>query len=132
MPMRINYLKNAAFTLLEVLLAAIIFIISVGGVFATLNYVRQPVLEKERALTAAIMGKQFLESLRSQISAANLVNGVWQGNFALGTSSFTENDQQGTQYNISYTVSCADGTTTCGNYDTPLAVNLTVNWPDAQ
>lgn len=66
--MRIKILNNTAFSLLEILLASIIFIISVGGIFATLNAVRAPVVAKENALTAAIYGKQVLEALRSQVT----------------------------------------------------------------
>ena len=53
---------------MEIILAAIIFIISVGGVFATLNAVRSPVITKESALVAAVFGKQVLEALRSQVN----------------------------------------------------------------
>ena len=70
--MRITHLRKTAFTLLEVLLASIIFIVSVLGVFSTLSAVRQPVLQKERALTAAVFGQQFLEGLRSQVNANNV------------------------------------------------------------
>jgi len=59
-----------AFSLLEVLLASIIFIITISGVFVTLNYVRQPVLDKESALSAAVFGKQVLEALRSKVDAS--------------------------------------------------------------
>ena len=68
--MRIKNLNNTAFSLLEILLAAIIFVISIGGIFATLNAVRAPVANKESALTAAVFGKQVLEALRSQVNAA--------------------------------------------------------------
>ena len=67
-PMRIKNSKISAFTLLEVLLAAIIFVISIGGLFVTLNAVRAPVAQKEQALAAAIYGQQVLNYLRSQVS----------------------------------------------------------------
>jgi len=62
-------LNNSAFTLLEVLLSAIIFVVSVAGIFASLDSVRTPVANKENELTAAVFGKQVLEGLRSQVSA---------------------------------------------------------------
>src|SRR5208283_5404612 len=70
--MRITHLRKTAFTLLEVLLASIIFIVSVLGVFSTLSAVRQPVMEKERGLTAAVFGQQLLEYLRSQVNASQV------------------------------------------------------------
>ena len=67
--MRINNLNNRAFSLLEVLLASIIFVISITGVFITLTALRKPVADKENALAAAILGKQVLEALRSSVNA---------------------------------------------------------------
>lgn len=67
-------LNNTAFSLLEVLLASIIFIIAIGGIFATLNAVRTPVTAKTNALTAAVFGKQVLEALRSDVSDAATAN----------------------------------------------------------
>jgi type II secretory pathway pseudopilin PulG len=69
--MRIKNLNSGAFSLLEVLLASIIFIITIGGLFATLNAVRAPVSEKENALAAAIYGKQVLDALRSQVNTVS-------------------------------------------------------------
>jgi len=65
---RINDLDNEAFSLLEILLAAIIFLISVAGIFATMNAVRGPVANKENQLAASVFGKQVLEALYSQVS----------------------------------------------------------------
>jgi len=66
--MRINNLNKAAFSLLEILLAAVIFAVSVIGIFATLSAVRTPVLSQENSLIAAVFAKQVLEALRSQVS----------------------------------------------------------------
>ena len=72
--MKKNSLNNSAFSLLEILLASIIFIVSVGGIFVTLNALRKPVADKESALTAAIFGKQVLEALRSNVDARTYYN----------------------------------------------------------
>jgi type II secretory pathway pseudopilin PulG len=63
--------NDMAFSLLEVLLASIIFIISIGGIFVTLNAVRKPVADKETALAAAVFGKQVLEAIRSSVNAGS-------------------------------------------------------------
>jgi prepilin-type N-terminal cleavage/methylation domain-containing protein len=67
----LKYLRNNGFSLLEILLASIIFVISIAGVYATLNAVRTPVANKENALAAAVFGKQVLEALRSSVNASN-------------------------------------------------------------
>jgi len=80
--MRITNLNNTAFSLLEILLASIIFIISITGVFMTLTAVRKPVADKESALVASVFGKQVLEALRSSVNAGTFYgnctdNGHW-------------------------------------------------------
>ena len=50
-------------------MAAIIFVLTIAGLFATLNAVRAPVANKENALAAAVFGKQVLEALRSTVNA---------------------------------------------------------------
>jgi len=66
--LRVRNLNKSAFSLLEVLLASIIFVISVTGIFITLAAVRGPVADKENALTAAVFSKQVLEALRSSVN----------------------------------------------------------------
>ncbi len=148
MAKRLRKLNSSGFSLLEILLASIIFIISVAGVFVTLTAVRKPVIDKENSLTAAVFGRQVLEALRSSVNATNyydpcaanpstdftlcvgphvtpLPSGlIWPLNFSTYNTA------------INYTVSCADGTLTgCvppgGNPDMARRVDLTINWPEA-
>jgi type II secretory pathway pseudopilin PulG len=151
-------LNNSAFTLLEILLATIIFIISIAGVFATLNAVRQPVIDKESALTATIFGKQVLEALRSQVNAATSSNYYSDStctptcsDFSLGLgthqvnttnlpstltwpTALTSSNQACATHNpcLVYTVSCADGSpnSSCGA-DIARKVDLSINWPSS-
>jgi len=118
---------------LEVLLASIIFMISVLGVFATLSAVRQPVLQKERALTAAVFTQQLLEGLRSQVSASNFTANGYNGSLSLGSHGPVSQNQDGVQYNMTYVVSCAANGSTSGPCpaDTAMTVNATVAFPDA-
>ena len=67
-------LNIKGFSLLEILLASIIFIISIAGVFATLNAMRVPVANKESSLQAAVFGKQVLEALRTQVNSSTYYN----------------------------------------------------------
>ena len=74
--MRLENLNNAAFTLIEILLASIIFLISVAGLFATLTAVRAPVINKESALSAAVFGKQVLGALYSNVDASTYYTNI--------------------------------------------------------
>lgn len=96
-PMRIKNSHHSAFTLLEVLLSSVIFIITVVGVFATLNAVRTPVTNKEGGLSAAIFAKQVLEALYSQVSAANYYT-------ACGASPCTNFDLSPGLHNVNHTI----------------------------
>ncbi len=138
--MRMKNLNKTAFSLLEVLLGSVIFIISVGGIFATLNAVRTPVTAKTNALTAAVFGKRVLEALRSDVSEQASINfyQVCSGfcttfDLALGvhhvasgslpsglswptvlvTANNTPCDTNGC---LIYTVSCADGSGGVNSY----------------
>ncbi|MDE2027984.1 MAG: hypothetical protein KGK03_08140 [Candidatus Omnitrophica bacterium] len=139
--MRQKSLDNAAFSLLEILLSAVIFVVSIAGIFATLNAVRMPVYNKENALTATVFGKQALEALRSKVNASSSANYYSDTNcdgttgictdfsLALGTHEVTSlagtglswpaaisgsNSCSGTSPCLYYVVSCADGSGTYG------------------
>jgi len=142
-------LNNTAFSLLEVLLASIIFIISIGGIFATLNAVRTPVSNKENALSAALFGKQVLEALRSQVTQQALANfyacsvnqnpcpdfalSVGQHQISAATLATVGLSWPSTALStangnvVTYTAACADGSSPCGA-DTARRVDLNINW----
>ncbi|MDE2008955.1 MAG: type II secretion system protein [Candidatus Omnitrophica bacterium] len=140
MLMQEKNLNEQAFSLLEVLLAAVIFVVSIAGIFATLNTTRTPANDKENALAAAVFGKQVLENLRSSVSANSAANfyatcspvctglslelGTHEVNNATLTASGLKWPPAISASNscpdigvtpcLSYVVSCGDGTATCG------------------
>ncbi len=144
-------IKNVrdAFTLLEVLLASVIFMISVAGIFATLNAVRAPVANKQSQLSAAVFGKQILERLYSNVNANtwgtpcatnpctdfDLAPGSHQVSVATlataglswPTTALSNANLIGGVPVLQYTVTCSDGT--CSNLNLPRQVNLNINWP---
>jgi len=148
--MRIKSSHHSAFTLLEVLMASLIFVISVLGIFATLNAVRGPVSNKESALTATVFGKQVLEALSSQVTAATYYTNTCApppcttfdlsvGQHLVPTASLPAGVNWPvalTQCNngLNYKVSCADGSAAgaapfCGgNYFIARKVDLNINW----
>jgi prepilin-type N-terminal cleavage/methylation domain-containing protein len=59
------------FTLVEVVVAAIIFAIAAAGMMATVSSLTTPAAESSREVTAAFIGKQILENLRRNVNAEN-------------------------------------------------------------
>ncbi len=57
------------FTLVEAIVGGVIFTIAVTGVFASLAYIKQPVVVSDSRLVGANCGDQFLESLRAKVDA---------------------------------------------------------------
>jgi hypothetical protein len=148
--MRIKKTNNSAFTLLEILLASIIFILSIACVFVTLNAVRKPVLTKEYSLQAAVFGNQVLQALSSTVKYGTAANTYYDtscanpcGNFnlsighhvvAIGSTglSWPTGFAAVNASGVDYTVSCADGTSgaTCtNNHNVAHAVALNINTP---
>jgi len=145
-------LNSRGVTLLEILLASVIFVVSVAGIFATLNAVRTPVVNKENALSAAVFGKQVLDTLRSVVSAGGTsFYGICAGNcttfdLQLGphqvaaatlavygitwpTTDLINANQVAGVTTLSYSVSCADGSVAafCGA-DVARRLDLNINW----
>jgi Tfp pilus assembly protein PilV len=145
-----------AFSLLEILLASVIFVVAVAGIFGTLSYVRKPVTSRESALSAAVFGKQVLEALRSQVSMAASSNYYSCStvtspcpDFALSVGQHqvqpaglpvglrwpsalvAKNNSCNAQGCLIYTVYCADNlssTPPCSSNDVGRKVNLDINW----
>ena len=139
-------LNNTAFSLLEILLSAVIFVISIGGIFATLNAVRTPVASKEYALSAAVFGKQVLEALRNNVNNQSSANFylVCSGScttfdLELGVHSITPlpsglswpsaNLNTANSNTLAYTVSCSNtgSISTCGDF-VARRVDLNIKW----
>ena len=67
--------KNRGFTVVEIIVASLIFSITAIGIFSTLAAIRKPSAESQRRVTAAYFGKQVLDDLRAQIDAINWQEG---------------------------------------------------------
>lgn len=99
------------FSMVEVLIAAVILSISVVGVMATMSAQKGPAVESDEKVLAALAAKQFLEELRSKVDAETYDT----GNLALGLHS---NVSVGA-YTVNYFVS-ADGNA--------RKVDLNISW----
>ena len=59
--------KNAGFSLVEVIIATVIFSIASVGLFSTFSSMREASARSERRLQAAYYAKQLLEDLRAKV-----------------------------------------------------------------
>ncbi|MFA5060236.1 MAG: prepilin-type N-terminal cleavage/methylation domain-containing protein [Candidatus Omnitrophota bacterium] len=65
-----KYKNNKGFSLIEVLVASVIFTIAAVGLFATVSSLRGGSDKAERRLEVTNIGRQLLEELRSKIGQA--------------------------------------------------------------
>ncbi len=116
--------KRTGFTIIEVVIAAAIFTLAITGILSSISLMRQPAVESTQEVTAAFIGKQFLDDLRGQVSAQ-----TWNGTDSLLRVGNTYTNQVtvttgsvSTTYNIVYTVeNDPDGTSA-------RKVTLNVTW----
>jgi prepilin-type N-terminal cleavage/methylation domain-containing protein len=106
-------MNKKGFSIMESLVAAMIFSIGVVGVFAAMSSQKAPSEESDDRIKAALAGKQLLESLRSKVNAADYAANT--GELSLGA----HNVSLGT-WTATYTV------TNAGN--NVRKVDLTITW----
>ena len=109
--------------MVEVIVAAVIFALAAAGIFATITALSKPATESDHSVTAAFLGKQMLEELRTHVDATTWSSAI--GNpLKDGTyNSIATPTIDGIDYDISYTVT--DDPDSDGRY-----VTLTVEWDD--
>jgi prepilin-type N-terminal cleavage/methylation domain-containing protein len=105
--------NNKGFSMMEALVAAMIFAIGVVGVYATMSSQNTPSMESDDRVKAAFAGKKFLESLRGKVDAQTYAT----GDLSIGTHTPVT---VGT-YSFSYVVS-SPGTSGARHVD------LTISW----
>ena len=116
-----NNNEDKGFSLIEVIMAALIFAIATGGLFSTFRVQREYSNKSERKLQAAYCGRQVLEELRSKIDQRN-----WDsGNLQEGTRTYTFASAPCSAFTAAYTVTnvVINSVTTGGR-----KVTLNVNW----
>lgn len=73
----INLTKNLkAISLVEIMIATVVFSIAAVGTFSTLSMLRRSSNVSERSLQAVYFGRQILEELRAKIDQANWGQGA--------------------------------------------------------
>lgn len=110
---KLNY---KAFSLVEVIVASLVFALAVGGFFSALSTLQRPStgLNDEESVKAAEFGKKVLEDLRKEVHA-----GTWNsGNLGIGSYRVTDG-----KYVAVYTVSNVNASAT-----SPRKVDVRVTW----
>ena len=71
--------QQKAFTITEVVVAALIFAIATAGILATATSMRKPATESSEEVTAAFLAKRILDDLRSQLDANSWIQNQTDG-----------------------------------------------------
>ena len=72
-----NKKNRNGFTLAEVMISAVIFTISVAGLFSVLSATRNTSDATERQVQAAHLGRQLLEGLRAKVDQRSWPQATW-------------------------------------------------------
>ena len=115
--------KNAhGFSLVEAMVASVIFSIAVVGVFSSLAAIKNPVKNSDKSLAAAFCGQQVLENLRASVSADTWSQGTSKLKIANGMT-VTPLPSACSGFTVTYDV------TDAGNGARKVQLNVT--YPDA-
>ena len=115
---RIRRGQNNGFTIVEVVVAALIFAITVAGAFGAISALRGPAMSSKEDLTASFIGKQVLEDLRTAVDAETWAT----GDLTNGAHTLANVTVNGVIFSPSYTVSDDPGGTQAKKVD------LTITW----
>jgi len=91
--------------MVEVVVAAVIFALTAVGFYATISALTAPAEQSSRDVTAAFLGKQKLEELRSAVDATTWDSGSMVANpLAPGVHPAQNVVVDGITYSVQYTV----------------------------
>ena len=111
--------KKLGFSLLEVIIAALIFSITAAGLLTAISLTRRPAQNSTAKVQAMFRLKQILDTLSGQVSANTWLDPA--SNLYPGTYSYPDGP-----YNITYTISLADPADVNG----PRRINANIAYPD--
>ena len=114
-------MNKRGYSLVEIIVAAVIFSVSIASVFASVSSFRIPVEDSTRQLRAAQLSKKILEGLRQKVADPMATNPDLS-NGQHGTSGAPSVDAEFPAYQYWYTVSNVAGSNV-------LKVDITVRTP---
>lgn len=117
----VNSKPEKGFTLIEVIVASIIFIMTAAGLLATISAISRPAAISERELTAATIARGVIERLRKDIDAESWSDST--GNLSIGSHTMTPLTVTGKTFARSYAVT-TDASTGGRN------ISVTVTWDE--
>jgi len=94
--------NSKGFSLVEVVVASVVFAISAAGTIAMISSLNKPAHETSDAVTASLVGKQILEEFRKEVDMA-----TWDevdGKLAVGDHTLADIVIDGQTYTPTYTV----------------------------
>ncbi len=105
--MKLKQLNKSGLSLIEIVLAAVLFSFSVAGFYTALQYSQSMQLANKKAVAAARYAQLASETIKSGIASD-----TWDGaNFAMGVThqggTYSDTETYAT-YNVTYTVECED------------------------
>ena len=113
------------FSLVEAIVASLIFATVVVGVFATMSSFKKPSVASDKKLMAAFYGKQILEDLRAHVDQRDWDTGLLASNPALNPhgpfSQFSPTYNMTFNYWYTVTEDYVGG---------PRQVSLNITWPE--
>jgi prepilin-type N-terminal cleavage/methylation domain-containing protein len=122
--LKINHRKKG-FTLVEVIVASLVFALMVAGIMATITALSVPATESSEEVTAALIGKEVLENMRIAVSSdtfSNIFNETG-GDSLNGTYTLAPIPSGGKTYTPAYVVRR-------DSINGAVQVNLTITWQD--
>ena len=103
---------SKAFSLVEAVVAGVIFSIVVVGVFSSMAAVKKPVKNSDRGIDAIYYGQRILETLRANVDARDWDTGSLSPSTCTQISSCVQQIfKNGTRYTASYYVTAVPNST---------------------
>ena len=120
--------KNG-FSLVEAVVASLIFATAVVGVFATMSSFKKPSIDSDKKLMAAFIGKQVLEDLRVHVDQRDWDTGASPLSPLGGGRHPSQLGQFFNAFNPTYSVNYQYFYTVTQDVSGSRQVNLTLSWP---
>ena len=120
-------MNQQAFTMVEVVIAGVIFTIMAVGSYSTISAFKKPASATKEEVTAAYLGQQILDELRTKVDGSTWTTGSGGdldpngGSGSNGIYSLADMDVDGTTYSTVYQVE--NDTSTMAR-----KVTITVSW----
>ncbi|MBF0490478.1 MAG: hypothetical protein HQL15_07660 [Candidatus Omnitrophica bacterium] len=127
--MKRHAFNNIGTSLLEILLAAVIFVTAITGFYATMANIRKMPDDANKMLISTSIGANILEDMRSQVDDSDYST-CSTGNLAFGSHQNTTLFN-GVTYTYKWTVSCGntEQANTFADCTAARKVDISVSWP---